>query len=132
MNHFNFFFFCGGGVVISDLFIRRTCSFESLYQVLQKLLFIDKKHNICASNHTFYYSLRCCTITQSFFHVKSSPQLIKGKSRDLQKILSYSSRIVTSTLKDGTGGCVAWLASPFLHAVEVVLVFSCYFCFMFK
>ena len=85
MNHFNanyyYFFLCGAGgggggggcVVISDLFIRRTCSFESLYQVLQKLLFIDKKHNICASNHTFYYSLRCCTITQSFFHVKSSP-----------------------------------------------------------
>ena len=52
-------------------------------------------------------SLQCCSNTQSFSHDKSSSnsQLMKHKSRDLQKLLRHLSRIVTSAFKDGTGGC---------------------------
>ena len=50
--------------------------------------------------------LLCSTNIQAFVHYKSSStsQLLKGKSRDLQKLLRYLSGIMTSTFKVGTGG----------------------------
>ena len=53
----------------------------------------------------------CSINTQSVLHDKWSCtlQFIKGKSRDLQKLLKYLSGIVTSTFKDGTDG---WSTSP--------------------
>ena len=38
--------------------------------------------------------------------------LIKGISRDLQKLLRSVSKIVTSMFKNGTGGCAGWSVSP--------------------
>ena len=44
--------------------------------------------------------------TQFLYHFKSrSTHFIKNKSRDLQKLLRYLSRIVTSVFNGGTGGC---------------------------
>ena len=50
--------------------------------------------------------LLCVTNAQSFFHDKSSSisQFINDKPRDLQKLISYMSGIVTSTFKICTGG----------------------------
>ena len=52
--------------------------------------------------------------TQSFFQRKSrsTSQIIKCKSGKLQKLLSYLSRIVTSTFKDGARGRGGHSASP--------------------
>ena len=52
--------------------------------------------------------------TQSFFQRKSrsTSQFIKCKSGKLQKLLSYLSRIVTSTFKDGARGRGGHSASP--------------------
>ena len=57
--------------------------------------------------------LLCSTNPQSFVHDKSSSisQLIRDKSRDLQKLLRYLSGIVTSLFQDGTGYCGGWSAS---------------------
>ena len=51
---------------------------------------------------------------KSFVDNKSSStsQLIKGKSRDLEKLLRYLNGIMTSTFKDGTSDCAGWLVSP--------------------
>ena len=50
--------------------------------------------------------LRYYINTWSFVHNKSSSvtQFISSKSRNLQKLLRYLSRIVTSTFKVGTAG----------------------------
>ena len=61
--------------------------------------------------------LLCSSNIQSFVHYKSSStsQLLKGKSRDLQKLIRYLSGIMASTFKVGTGGGRGgWLASPSL------------------
>ena len=52
--------------------------------------------------------------TQSFAHCKPnfSLQFIKGKLRELQKLLWYLTGIITSTFNDGTGGCSGWSAFP--------------------
>ena len=56
--------------------------------------------------------------TQSFNHDKSSSasQFINVKSTNLQKLLRYLSRILTSTFKVGTAGCgghCVWVPSGF-------------------
>ena len=50
-------------------------------------------------------SLLCSINTQSFVHDKSSSisHFISGKSRNLQKLLRYLNRILTSAIKDATG-----------------------------
>ena len=56
-----------------------------------------------------------CTIKmQSFAHFKSNStsQFIKGKSRDLQKLLRYLSGIVTSKFKNDTYGYAGWSTCP--------------------
>ena len=47
--------------------------------------------------------------TQSFVDNKSgsTSKLIKSKSRDLEKVLTYLSGIVTSVFKGGTDGCAS-------------------------
>ena len=53
------------------------------------------------------------TNTKSLVHNKSSSSLllIKGKSRDLKKLLRYLSGLENSTFPDGTVGCVGQSAS---------------------
>ena len=46
------------------------------------------------------------------FKFSSTSQFIKGKSRDLQKLVRYLSGIVTSVFKDGIGDCAGWSTSP--------------------
>ena len=115
------FFDC---VVISDLYLfQETVVLNPCFTFSKNLMlsFIDKVTTVwdmkfSASNHEISsVMLFWCSIkTQSFVHNKSSStsQFIKGKSRDLQKLLSYLSGIVTSTFKDGTGGCADWSAFP--------------------
>ena len=58
--------------------------------------------------------LSCPINTQSFSHKKttSTSQFIKGKLRDLLKLLRYFNGMVTSTFSDGTGSCAGWSPSP--------------------
>ena len=42
--------------------------------------------------------------TQSFIHHNSASKFIKGKSRDLQKLLQYLKEIVTFGFKGGNDG----------------------------
>ena len=58
--------------------------------------------------------LQCSINTPSFVHDKSSStsQLIKGKSRDFQKLLKYLSETWNSMFKDGIGGCAGGSTSP--------------------
>ena len=58
--------------------------------------------------------LSCTTKLYSFVHDKSSPTslFIKGKSRDLLKMLRYLSGIVTCTFKNDTDGCPGWSVCP--------------------
>ena len=48
----------------------------------------------------------------SMIKKSSTSHLIKGTSRDLQKVLGYWSGIMVCTFKDGAGGCCGWSASP--------------------
>ena len=63
--------------------------------------------------------LFCSINTQFSAHDKSSSisQFINGKSRDLQKLLGYLSRTVTSMWKVGTGGRFASPSLPGLSGV---------------
>ena len=63
--------------------------------------------------------LFCFINTQSFAHDKSSfiSQFFNSKSRDLQKLLRYLGRIVTSTFKVGTG---SRFASPSFPGLSIV------------
>ena len=65
---------------------------------------------------TLVMLLYCSINTQSFAHDKSrsTSQFIKGKSRDLQKLLIYLSGKGVSTFKHGPGGCGGQMASPSL------------------
>ena len=58
--------------------------------------------------------LSCAVKKQPFLHDKPSPtlQFIKGKSRDLQKLLKCISGIVTFTFKNDIDGCAGWSVCP--------------------
>ena len=65
-----------------------------------------------------YLARGCNNHTQFLDHLKSSSiwQLMKGKSRDLQKLLKYLSQIMVSVLKGGIGdycGCGGCTLSGF-------------------
>ena len=71
--------------------------------------------------------LWCSVNTQSFVNDQSSSALplIKGKSSDLQKLLTCFSGIMTSTFKVIVSGCACWSASPLFAACNsLVSVFS--------
>ena len=50
--------------------------------------------------------------TQSFIHHNSASKFIKGKSRDLQKLLQYLKEIVTFGFKGGNDGLGGPSPSP--------------------
>ena len=75
--------------------------------------------------------LLCPTNTHSFVHDKSIPttELIKEKSRDLQKLPRYLSGIVTSMFESHGGR----FASPsFPTCADLSSIFFCYFCLILK
>ena len=58
-------------------------------------------------NYFYSNSFKFCAVKKNY--KSSSPLLIiKGKSRDLQKILRYFSRIVTSIFNADIGGHARW------------------------
>ena len=77
--------------------------------------------------------LLCSPNTQSFVHDESSliSQLIKGKSRNLQKLQRYLSGIVTLLFQDVTGGRGGWSAySSFPGRGGLSAASPIIFCFM--
>ena len=92
---------------------------------------VDQKIvNFSAKNQLCYYNV--APIRNLLFHDKSSSisQLIKGKSRDLQKVVRYLSKIITSMFKGVTGGRI-WLVGISLisRLCRSLRSFSCYFLF---
>ena len=102
-----------------SIFIPRTCCSKSLLQVLEKL-------NIVVYRQSNYRNIKfsACNL-KTLFHDKSSSTLmfIKGKTRDLQKLLRHLSGIVTYVMVIGRRLLEFQVVTVFL---AFLLLFWCY------